>query len=89
MEEKESPMPEMMPLKRAVVEITGEAVNDDPESVRKAIRAWHNRLSSGSIPRCVVVKVGRGLFLDLIEWEKWLSDRREKKARGPGRPRSQ
>jgi hypothetical protein len=82
-------MRKLMPLKRAVVEVTGEAMDDNPESIRKAIRAWHNRLNSGSIPRHLVAKVGRGLYLDLMEWDSWLSDRREKKARGPGRPRSQ
>jgi hypothetical protein len=81
-------MKHLMPLKRAVVEITHEAPPDDHHEIRKAVKSWHNRLSAGSIPRTVITKLGRELFLDLNEWEAWLEGRtKEGCGRGPGRPR--
>jgi len=77
-----------MPLRRFVVEITNEANAGDDISVRKAVKAWHNRLSNGSIPRCVVTKVGRGLFIDIEEWESWLNGCRPGKEVRSGRPRN-
>jgi hypothetical protein len=82
-------MTKLMPLKRAVVELTQEAHSDDPEAIRRAVRSWHNRLSCGSVPRRLIAKVGRKLFLDLDAWEEWLDGRSQRaKPRGAGRPRS-
>jgi len=78
-----------MPLTRVVIEITHEARPDDPEAIKKAIKSWHNRLSIGSIPREVITKLGRGLFLDLDAWEEWLDGRSQRdKSKRLGRPRS-
>lgn len=78
-----------MPLKKAVVIITNEASADDAVGIRKAVRSWHNRLAGGSIPRDVVTKLGRELFLDLDAWESWLLERRKKiPITKIGRPRS-
>jgi len=83
-------MPQLLPLKRFVVEITGEAHPDDPQGVQRAIKAWHNRLQTGSIPRSVVEKIGRSLFVDLAAWETWLDERRSKGSEvRRGRPRAQ
>ena len=71
-------MRKFMPLKKAVVLITHEASPEDPNGIRKAVRSWHNRLAGGSIPRDVVTKLGRELFLDLEAWEAWLSARNNK-----------
>ena len=82
-------MTELMPLKRFVVEVTHEARDGDPEGIRKAIKSWHNRLSNGSIPRSLMAKLGRELFLDLDAWEDWIETRGQRPApRGPGRPRN-
>lgn len=79
----------LMPLKKAVVEITNEALADDQQSIRKAVRCWHNRLFNGSVPRDVVTKLGRQLFLDLDAWESWLERKNKPGNRqGSGRPRS-
>jgi hypothetical protein len=61
-------MRQIMPLKKAIIEATHEALPDDPQENRKAIKTWHNRLYHGSIPRSVIVKLGRELFLDLQAW---------------------
>jgi len=80
---------QLMPLSRVVVEITHEAKPDDPLGTRRAIRSWHNRLSNGTIPRSVVKKLGRGLFLDLEAWGEWLDKRDQQPCHNnPGRPRS-
>jgi len=65
---------QLMPLRRVVIEVTHEAFPDDVESTRKAIRSWHNRLQNHSIPRTLVKKLGRELFLDLNAWQEWLAD---------------
>jgi hypothetical protein len=79
----------LMPLRRAVVEITNEAKEGDQTGVRKAVKAWHNRLASGSIPRYVVTKLGRELFLDLEAWDQWWEERSQKSASPKlGRPRT-
>ena len=82
-------MRKFMPLKKAVVLITHEASPEDNDGIRKAVRSWHNRLAGGSIPRKVITKLGRELFLDLDAWERWLSER-GKKSNGikVGRPRT-
>lgn len=78
-----------MPLKRAVVEITNEAVANDETGIRRAVKSWHNRLATGSIPRFVVAKLGRELFLDLEAWDKWWDERAStKQNRKIGRPRN-
>lgn len=82
-------MTKIMPLKRAVVEITNEACPDDEMGIRKAVKSWHNRLANGTIPRTVVTKLGRDLFLDLREWENWREELHEPKTRRcVGRPRT-
>jgi len=68
-------MKQLMPLKRVVVEITHQAFSGDQPGIRKAIKSWHNSLAGGTIPRDVVIKLGRELFLDLEAWETWLSER--------------
>jgi hypothetical protein len=83
-------MTELMPLRKVVVDLTHEAVRDDTDSIRKAIKAWHNRLSNGSVPKKLVMKLGRSLYLDLDAWENWLKERKENVFyQGPGRPRSE
>lgn len=82
-------MKRLLPLKRAVVELTQEARPDCPEEIRRAVRSWHNRLNCGSVPRRLIAKVGRTLFLDLDAWEEYLAERSQRdKPSGPGRPRS-
>jgi len=61
-----------MPLKRAVCFMTGEADPNDQQGIQKAVRAWHNRLSNGSVPRSIFVKIGKSLFLDAERFENWL-----------------
>jgi hypothetical protein len=83
-------MKKFMPLRRAIVEITHEAAPDSPqEIIKKIMKSWHNRLAAGSIPRQVITKLGRELFLDLDAWEAWLENRGKEDCRPrPGRPRS-
>lgn len=82
-------MTKLMPLRRAVVEITNEACTGDDPGIRKAIKSWHNRLANGTIPRTVVTKLGRDLFLDLGAWENWWEKRLESKSISRvGRPRN-
>jgi hypothetical protein len=82
-------MTRLMPLKRVVTELTHEARSDDPEEIRRKIKSWHNRLNVGSIPRTLIRKLGRELFLDLDAWEEWLAGRSTVAKRpGRGRPRT-
>lgn len=82
-------MKTLIPLKRVVVEITNEARAEDQSGIHKAIKSWHNRLATGSIPRSVVTKLGRELFLDLEAWEQWWEERSQKSASPKlGRPRT-
>jgi hypothetical protein len=82
-------MKRIIPLKKAVVEITNQASSDDLQGIKKAVKSWHNRLSVGSIPRTVITKLGRELFLDLDAWEEWLDGRsNESGPRPKGRPRA-
>jgi hypothetical protein len=81
-------MKRLYPLRRAVVFITNEASPDDQKGIKKAIKSWHNKLAIGSIPREVITKLGRELYLDLDQWEAWLESRTEEGSRRPGRPRS-
>jgi hypothetical protein len=82
-------MKKFMPLRRAVVEITQEAEPGNMQGIRRAIKSWHNRLAAGSIPRAVITKLGRELFLDLDAWENWLENgAKEDCLPRPGRPRS-
>jgi hypothetical protein len=80
--------PEIMPLKRAVVEITHEADFDDDQAIRKAVRAWHNRLAQGTVPRSIIRKVGRGLFLDISAFREWLDEQAQDRRPRRGRPRN-
>lgn len=82
-------MRQLMPLRKVVVELTHEAAPEDDQAIRRAVKSWHNRLASGSIPRMVVTKLGRELFLDLAAWESWLSEKKSTQyLKGPGRPRT-
>jgi hypothetical protein len=82
-------MKKMMPLRRVVTEITCEAAEGDDLAIRKAIKSWHNRLANGSIPRDIITKLGRELFLDLDAWEAWWVERNLEKGRKCiGRPRN-
>ena len=78
-------MKKYMPLKRVVVEVTHEAHAGKHYEIRKAIRAWHNRLFNGSVPRDVVVKLGRELFLNIDAWESWMKKRNEQSGVKGGR----
>ena len=82
-------MRKMMPLRRVVTEITCESEKGDDVGIRRAIKSWHNRLANGSIPRNIIIKLGRELFLDLDAWESWWAERSAQKDRkSPGRPRN-
>ena len=81
-------MKHLMPLKRAVCENTHEASPGDLQGIKKAVKSWHNKLSIGSIPREVITKLGRELYLDLEQWEAWLEGRKGEGSRRSGRPRS-
>ena len=82
-------MTEIMPLRKAVVQITHEATPEDSEAIHKALKAWHNRIFNGSIPKTLVIRLGRQLYLDLDAWEDWLMKSKKKvDSRAPGRPRS-
>lgn len=82
-------MTELMPLRRAVIEITHEASPNNLEENRRAIRGWHNRLQNGTIPRELVFKLGRELFLDLKAWEAWISKKGDPQThKNVGRPRT-
>jgi len=61
-------MKHLMPLRRVVVEVTNEADLNNPEGIGRAVKSWHNRLSNGSIPRRLIMKLGRQLFLNLDAW---------------------
>jgi hypothetical protein len=81
---------EIMPLKKVVVNLTHQADPNDPKSIKAAIRSWHNGLASGTIPRRLVKKFGRELYLDLSAWQKWMFDKQQssKSKIRIGRPRS-
>lgn len=83
-------MQKIMPLSRAVIEVTNQASASDPLSVKKAVRKWHNALANGTIPRSLVKKFGRELYLRLDNWEAWVCEDEHKhnQPKGPGRPRS-
>lgn len=81
-------MKRIMPLRRVVTEVTYEAVIGDDVGIRRAIKSWHNRLSNGSIPRSIIKKLGRELFLDIEAWEEWWSLQDAEKNQ-MGRPRTQ
>ena len=82
-------MQKLMPLKRAVVVLTHEAEPGDEQGIRKAVKAWHNRLAGGSIPRSLVMRLGKELYLVLDAWEEWLNERLESVPKtGRGRPRA-
>jgi len=81
-------MPNLMPLKRVVVEVTHEAQRDDNQEIRRAVRSWHNRLFGGTVPRKLVTRLGRELFLDLDAFEEWLKNKQKGRYSGPGRPRN-
>ena len=74
MEREAETRPRRMPLRRAVCLVTGEAELDDQQAIQKAVRAWHNRLANGSVPRSIFVKIGKHLFLDVERFERWVSE---------------
>jgi len=65
----------LMPLKLAVCLITREAKEEDEQSIKKAVKSWHNKLANGSVPRFLFKKIGKQLFLDLKAFEEWLKQR--------------
>jgi hypothetical protein len=82
-------MTHLTPLKRFVVNNTGQAEPDDPVERRKAVKGWHNKLYQGSVPRTFIKKIGRELFVDLEAWEKFLAGNNSEPFKtGPGRPRT-
>jgi hypothetical protein len=64
----------LMPLKRVVCIITNEAALGDEQGIRKAVKAWHNKLANGSVPRSMFRKIGKHLFVDLAEFQDWLKN---------------
>lgn len=82
-------MKQIMPLKRAVVELTHEAESGDENGIRRAVKAWQNRAYNGSIPRALLRKLGKGLFVDLEIWQEMLSEKNKRNHDvGGGRPRT-
>ncbi len=82
-------MKQFMPLKRVIGEITNEARADNPEAIKRAVKSWYNRLYNGSIPRDVVVRIGRGLYVDVEKFEEWTTEQSQQNfTPGPGRPRT-
>jgi hypothetical protein len=82
-------MKQLIPLKGAVVKLSHEAELGDEEGIRRAVKAWYNRLHNGSIPRTLVRKLGKGLFVDLEVWEEMFSEKDERHNNlGRGRPRT-
>ena len=65
---------ELIPFPRFVVEITGEAIPEDHQSIRRAMRRWHNKWSNGTVSRRFVRKIGRDLFVDTADFRAWLSE---------------
>jgi hypothetical protein len=79
----------IMPLKKVVVYVTNQADANDQQSIKKAVRSWHNMLANGSLPRSLVIKLGKELYLDLEAWKSWIKSRNQhNNYKGPGRPRS-
>jgi hypothetical protein len=79
----------LVPLRRMVTGITGEAAEDDQQQIQKAIRRWHNRLANGSVPRSLFVKIGRELFLKIDAWNRWIASKQQTVSdRARGRPRT-
>jgi hypothetical protein len=60
----------------------------DAATARKSIISCVHKIATGSIPRTVVTKLGRKLFLDLTESENWWTERNiGKEERHVGRTR--
>jgi len=68
-----NPEVRLIPLRRAVYSVTGEADENDDQAIRIAVRRWHNRLSNGSVLRSIFRKIGKDLFLDLSAFEDWIN----------------
>ncbi len=68
----EQHQPQIMPLRRFVVQITGEAEPQNQQEIQKAIRRYHNRLANGTIPRSLFRKIGKELFIVLEDFDQWL-----------------
>lgn len=83
-------MTHLTPLKRFVVNNTGQAEPDDLVEQRKAVKGWHNKFYQGSVPRTFIKKLGKEFYVDLEAWEKWLSERDSQIPSGNklGRPRT-
>lgn len=71
---EEPTIPRLMPLKQVVQFVTGEARPGDQQEIQRAVRKFHNRLSNGSVPRSLFVKIGKSLFLDIDRFEKWIAE---------------
>ena len=70
-------LPQLLPLSRFVVIITGEAAQDDQSGVKKAVRRYHNRLANGSIPRSIFRKIGKELFVHIEDFNDWVNSSAE------------
>lgn len=71
--ESSTTLPPLMPLRRFVVAVSGEADSGDEQAIKKAIRRYHNRLANGSIPRSIFRKIGRELFVDIRGFHYWIN----------------
>ncbi len=63
---------QIKPLDRFVSEDMGEADPKNPTEVREAIRRFHNKLANGSIPRTVIRKIGKHLYVHMGDWKSWI-----------------
>ncbi len=65
--------PILMPLRRFVIEITGDAVESDQQDIQRAVRIYHNRLANGTVPRSIFRKIGKELYVHLEDFKRWTS----------------
>jgi hypothetical protein len=65
--------PILMPLRRFVVDVTGDASENSQQEIQQAIRRYHNRLANGSVPRSIFRKMGKELYVHLEEFKHWMS----------------
>ncbi len=63
--------PTLMPLRRFVVEITGDASENNQQEIQQAVRKYHNRLANGTIPRSIFRKIGKELYAHLENFHRW------------------
>ncbi len=63
--------PTLMPLRRFVVEITGDASESNQQKIQQAVRKYHNRLANGTVPRSIFRKIGKELYVHLEDFKRW------------------